>query len=62
MPSIITEKSEEEIILIAINIDQKKKKKSFMQHIVKMGNLLPGDNQVKDCVWNKKTTEKFYEC
>lgn len=32
-----------------------------MKQIVKMRNLLFGDNQVKYCVWNKKMTEMFYE-
>lgn len=38
-----------------------KSKYSFMKHIMKMGNLLLGDNKVKYCVWNEEKIEMFYE-
>jgi len=37
-----------------------KSKYDFVKHIVKMGNLLLGDNQVKYCVWNEKMTNVLW--
>lgn len=41
-------------------LESDKRKYSFMKHIVKMRNLLPGDNQVKYCFWNKKKLQKDF--